>query len=128
MRSCPYIVCREWRRNSRSFFSDFAFFLGNFLVLRILANRFSTLFSCCILLAELMRKHVLEHDSGLFGDWLTSKSVNISVIVALATVRFYAGRRVRLLYDDHLQVAAGSANAGMRRRSCGRLVTGGEAN
>lgn len=49
-------------------------------------------------------------------------------VVALATMDIYAGRRVGLLYDDHLQVAAGSANAGMRRRSCGRLVTGGEAN
>ena len=49
-------------------------------------------------------------------------------IVAVATMVFYAGRNVGLLYDDDLQVAVGSAYAGKRRRSCGRLVTGGEAN
>ena len=72
---------------------------------------------------------MLEHDSGLFGDWLTSKSMKyIRSSLLMRRCVFMQEGRVRLLYDDHLQVAAGSANAGMRRRSCGRLVTGGEAN
>ena len=82
--------------------------------MRILDNRFGVRRCYCTLLARSLRKRTSKFDKGLFGDLLELERRCGRFPSRMRWVGLTRGGELDMLYDDHLQVAVGSACAGMR--------------